>query len=49
MPAERITNVMPTATMALMLVCSTTLIRFEAGEKVRRQNPERRAQQHGDR
>jgi hypothetical protein len=29
MPADRITNVIPTATMALMLVCSTTLSRFD--------------------
>ena len=33
MPPERITNVMPTATMALMLVCSATLSRFETVRK----------------
>ena len=32
-PPERITNVMPTATIALMLVCSTTLTRFETVRK----------------
>ena len=33
MPPDRITNVIPTATIALMLVCSTTLTRFETVRK----------------
>ena len=33
MPPERITKVIPTATMALMLVCSAMLSRFETVRK----------------
>ena len=33
MPADRITNVIPTATIALMLVCSTTFSRFDTVRK----------------
>ena len=44
MPPERITNVMPTATMALMLVCCGDVQQVRDGEEMRRERPEHRAQ-----